>query len=171
MDELKEHTIPFSGLKDGTYQHRFQLGKDFFLCADTDGFQGGLVTADVTLDKQPTLLVANIHVDGTVSLSCDHCDGPLDLPVQGDQRQIFQLNAEADQGDEELIGLEAGAHSVNLTQYFYECIRFALPVRRIHPKGKCDPEVDAVLRKLAIEHEPIPDPRWEALKGLKNQRP
>ncbi len=171
MDDLKEHTIPFSGLKDGTYQHRFLLDREFFLRAEGDGFQGGMVTADVTLDKQPNLLVTNIHVDGTVSLSCDHCNGPLELGVTGDQRQIFQLNVEEDQGDEELVGLDASTHSVNLTQYIYECIRFALPVRRLHPEGQCDPEVDEALQKLAIEHEPVPDPRWEALKGLKNQRP
>lgn len=176
MDALKEHTIPFSGLKDGEHEFRFELGADFFANAGDEDLEGGSLVADVKLVKSSTLLVTTMHIQGKVRVECARCASPLDLPIDGSQRQIFQLNAEEDLDDDELVGLEPGAHSINLSHYFYECIRLALPIRYVHPDGECDPEVEARLQQLAVEHEPSrnaagPDPRWEALKNLKNPRP
>jgi uncharacterized metal-binding protein YceD (DUF177 family) len=41
----------------------------------------------------------------------------------------------------------------------------------VHPAGQCDPEVENALGNLTVEHEHVPDPRWDALKQLKTKRP
>lgn len=168
MEALADYTIAFTGLKDG--QHRFEwvLGQDFFDAAQEEEFEGGKVAVVVTLDKTPTLLVTNIHAEGVVNTSCDHCAAPLELGLSGNQRQIFQLHGESATDDDELVTLDPKAHSINLTHYIYECLRLSLPARHIHPEGQCDPEVDAALQRHSVEHEPVPDPRWDALKNLKS---
>lgn len=168
MEALQEHTIPFTGLKDGQHGFRFDLGDSFFSAAGEEEFEGGAVTVNVTLDKTPSLLVAHLHAAGTVSVRCDHCNAPMDLPLNGDQRQIFQLHGDPALDDDELVTLDPKAHSINLTHYLYECLRLALPARHVHPPGQCDPDVEAALGRLASEHEPAPDPRWAALQQLKN---
>lgn len=167
MVALDEHTINFTGLKDGEHEFRFDLDKRFFDRTGDEDLDGGTLAALVTLDKRGNLMVANIHLEGSVEVLCDHCNAPLSLSTSGDQRQIFQLNAEEDLDDDELVGLDAHAHSINLSHYFYECLRLALPARRLHPPGSCDPEVEAVLDKLRVDETPAPDPRWEALNQLK----
>lgn len=169
MEALAEHTISFTGLKDGQHGFRFELDQAFFDASGEEEFDGGQVGVDVTLDKTPAMLVVNLHVAGTVHTRCDHCNGPLELAVEGDQRQIFQLHGDPGPDDDELVTLDARAHSINLTHYIYECLRLALPARHVHPAGGCDPEVDAALGKLIVEHEPVPDPRWDALKQLKTK--
>lgn len=169
MDALQEHTIAFSGLKDGEHEFQFQLEQPFFDASGEEEWDGGDVTVDVTLDKSSSLLVTKIHAHGPVKLHCDRCNGPLDFMVEGEQRQIFSLHAQEDIDDDELVSLDDSAHSINLTHYIYECLRLALPIRHVHAPGQCDPEVEKVLSKLVVEHEPIPDPRWEVLKELKNQ--
>lgn len=174
MEPLKEHSIPFAGLKDGQHRFEFELGQAFFDAAHEEELTSGRVQVVVTMDKTPALLVAAIHVEGTVGTSCDRCNSPLDLPVTGDQQQIFQLHGEADPDDDELVVLDPKEHSINLSHYIYECLRLALPARRVHPPGQCDPEVEAVLGDLAVdhpesEHDHVPDPRWDALKQLKNK--
>lgn len=171
MDPLKEYELPFSGLKDGEHEFQFELGPTFFDAAGEEEFEGGQVTATVKVDKSTSMLVTNIHVEGPVSLRCDHCNAPLEFMLKGDQRQIFRLGDEERYDDDELVNLDARAHSVNLTHYFYECLRLSLPARHVHPAGQCDPEVEQVLGKLSVEHDPVPDPRWEALNQLKNKRP
>ena len=169
MEALKEHNIPFTGLKDGQHQFQFELGQAFFDATGEEEFNGGDMHVDVTLDKTPTMLVTHIQVDGTVTTTCDHCNAALDLRVKGEQRQIFQLHGEDQFDDDELVALDAKAHSINLSHYIYECLRLALPARRVHAPGECDPEVDAVLGKLSVEHEPVTDTRWDALKQLKTK--
>ncbi|MBL7981840.1 MAG: DUF177 domain-containing protein [Flavobacteriales bacterium] len=171
MDPLKDHTIQFSGLKDGAHEFQFELGDDFFAAAGEEEFEGGRVNVLVNLHKSATMLVTNIHVEGPVSVRCDHCNAPMDLVVKGDQRQIFQLHGDPSEDDDELVTLEPAAHSINLTHYIYECLRLSLPARKVHPAGQCDPEVEKALGDLAVEHEPVPDPRWDALKQLKTKRP
>lgn len=171
MEALQEHTISFTGLSDGEHEFRFELGDSFFSKASDEDLEGGSLVVDVKLVKSTHLLVTTMHVEGTVRVECARCASPLDLPVSSDQRQIFQLDAEEDLDDDELVGLDPGAHSINLSHYLYECIRLALPIRYVHPQGGCDPEVEATLQKLSVEHEPLPDPRWEALNKLKNNRP
>lgn len=169
VEALADHTIAFTGLKDGLHLFDWVLGQDFFDAAHEEEFNGGEVSATVKLDKSPTLLVASMHVKGAVNTTCDHCGAPLSMPVDGQQRQIFQLHGDTDLDDEELVTLDPKTHSINLTHYLYECLRLALPARHVHEPGQCDPEVEAALGKLATEHEPAPDPRWEALKQLKNK--
>lgn len=170
MDAMKDHTIPFSGLRDGEHEFHFELGDGFFARTGDEDLEGGDVSADVRLVKSPTLLVTEMHIDGHVRVQCDRCATTMDQPVKGDQRQIFQLNAEEDLDSEEVVGLPPSEHSINLTHYFYECLRLALPIRHVHAPGQCDPEVEAALGRLSVEQEPVPDPRWDALKDLKNLR-
>lgn len=171
MEALAEYTIAFTGLRDGQHQFDWELDQAFFDATHEEEFQGGNIHVKLTLDKSALLLVANLHVAGTVSTTCDHCAAPLDLPVEGNQRQIFQLHGDPDQDDEELVVLDQKASSINLTHYIYECLRLALPARHVHAPGQCDPEVESALGNLSVEHEPIPDPRWDALNQLKQQRP
>lgn len=167
MDALQEHTINFSGLADGEHEFQFLLEQDFFDATGEEDLEGGSLTVDVLLDKSPTLIVVNLHMTGPVALRCDRCNGPLELPVDGKQRQIFRFTTDEEYDDDELVGLDPSEHSINLTHYFYECLRLALPIRHVHASGQCDPEVEQVLSKLIVENEAHPDPRWEVLNELK----
>ncbi len=171
LDALKDHIIHFSGLKDGEHAFSFMLGQEFFQAAAEEEWLGGDVTATVRLDKSPIMLVTHMQLAGTVEVRCDRCDTPFGLPVSGDQRQIFHLTETEPFDDDELVALGPSAHSVELTHYFYECLRLALPARHVHAPGQCDPAAEAVLGRLSVEHPTGPDPRWAALDNLKNQRP
>lgn len=171
MEALKEHTIPFTGLKDGEHEFQFELGDEFIARTGDEDLEGCSITANVELIKSSTLLVVTMRLSGTVRVLCDHCGSQADLPFAGEQSQIFQLNAEETLDEDELVGLAPGAHSINLSHYFYECLQLTLPIRRVHAPGLCDPKAEEVLGKLSVEHELEPDPRWDALNNLKNQQP
>ena len=171
MEPLPEHTIHFAGLKDGRHTFDHELGDDFFQATGVEDFaQGGRVKAHVDLDKSEHLLVVNMHVDGHVNTTCDHCNGALEQPVKGDQRKIFKLTGETGIDDEELVSLDVHAQSVNLSHYLFECISLHLPIRHVHPEGHCDPAADAALQQIKVDHPAGTDPRWDALKALKTRK-
>jgi uncharacterized metal-binding protein YceD (DUF177 family) len=172
MDALKDHTINFSGLKDGLHAFEFDLDGAFFKAAADEELEGGNAKATVQLDKNPTMLVADIHIVGTVDVLCDHCNAPLAYPVDGRLREVFHMNGrQSFEGDDEVIGLDPDDHAINLSHPFYECIRLALPIRRVHPAGQCDPAVDALLaRQQQQDPNTGSDPRWAALNALRPPR-
>ena len=171
MDAIKEHSIVFSGLKDGPHEFSFELGDGFFTAAHDEELEGGSVRMHVHLDKTPTMLVASMRADGAVRLHCDHCNGPMSFPVKGTEQQLFHLNGRDhfDEDDDEVVALDPDQNEINLTHCFYECVRLALPIRRVHPEGQCDPEVDNALKARSVESEHEPDPRWAALNKLKKK--
>ena len=167
MDALPEHTIAFSGLKDGSHSFDFVLGADFFRASGVEEFLGGKVAVHVTLEKSIYLLVTLIYVDGYIDMLCDHCNAPMKQPVEGDQRQIFKLTEENETDEDELVSIDPSAQEINLTHYIFECISLHLPIRHVHPAGECDPEVADALEDVQVNHEP--DPRWAVLNKLKNK--
>ncbi len=171
MEPRKEHTIPFLGLKDGQHEFHFELDDTFFADTGEEELEGGHVAVYVKLHKSPNMLVVNIEEDGRVDLRCARCNGPLAFRLQCDQRQIFRMAEGEESDDDELVMLDPKAHSINLTHYIYECLRLALPIRPVHPPGQCDPEVVNALIERTTDSEQQPDPRWDALKELKNKRP
>ena len=172
VNAQKEHTIHFSGLKDGTHAFAFDLQDPFFVATSDEELEGGKVHMEVRLDKHPTTLVVDLHARGAVRLRCDHCNGLMEYPIDGQQQQIFHLNGtdhfEGDE-DDEVVGLAPEATEINLSHYFYECVRLALPIRRVHPEGQCDPEVERAMTEQKVVPEPEPDPRWAALNALKKK--
>jgi uncharacterized protein len=172
MKPQGEHIVDFSGLKDGLHTFQWVVGDAFFKAHEEEEFAHGQVAVAVTMDKSTSMLVVNISAVGSVEVACDHCNAALDFPVNGTQRQIFQLNSTEEFDDEEMVALDASAHAVDLGQYIHECIRLALPIRRVHPPGQCDPEVDSALEHYRMGHEEDhdPDPRWEALRKLKQDK-
>jgi uncharacterized protein len=172
MDALQDHTIHFTGLNNGLHAFQFDLDNAFFKAAADEELEGGKAQAMVQLDKNPSMLVADIRITGTVDVLCDHCNAPLDYPVDGHLREVFHMNGRQNfEGDDQVIGLDPDDHAINLSHSFYECIRLALPIRRVHSAGQCDPIVDALLaRQQQQDPNTGTDPRWAALNALRAQR-
>lgn len=167
MEALSEHTIAFSGLKDGSHAYDFMLGADFFRASGVEDYLDGKVSVKVTLEKSMYLLVTLIHVDGYIEMLCDHCNAPMHQPVEGDQRQIFKLTEENETDEDELVSIDPNAQEINLTHYIFECISLHLPIRHVHLPEDCDPEVADALEIIQVNHEP--DPRWAVLNELKHK--
>ena len=56
MEELKEYTIPFKGLKVGTHHYEFKITSTFFEHFEYEDFERPEIDLSVKLDKKSTLL-------------------------------------------------------------------------------------------------------------------
>lgn len=90
-----------------------------------------------------------------------------------------------EEGDDTLVIPEPG--ELNITWLLYEFIALTIPLKHVHPYGKCNKEMSAQLHKMRAhlpeaeeenEEGVLPpyeddnsetptDPRWDALKKLK----
>lgn len=114
------------------------------------------------------MLELDISFSGNVELECDVCTGLYAQPIRGEERLIVKFGEESYDETDEIIVLHPGEYEINIAQPLYEFIHLALPARRVHPEGECDPEVLKKLEELnsGEEEKDDTDPRWDALKGL-----
>jgi len=174
VDVLKAYTIPFAGLKAGMHHFDFELDPTFFEQFTASEIQEATVQVTTTLDRRENMLVFQHALRGSFATVCDRCGEALTLPLEGDFELVVKFGPERGHSDEEILILGPSDYEVELAQFFYEYAHLALPSRSVHPEGGCDSNMLDLLDEHALwepeqSDEAPADPRWDALKKLKEK--
>ena len=172
MDKLRNYDIVFSGQKNGKHEFQFEIDKAFFQLFDTEQeFTEPKILADVLMDKHTTFLEINIKTSGMVNLICDITNENFNHPTENDLNVLVKFGAEYDDSEEDVITIPMTDHAFNVAQLIYEVVMLAIPMKKISPNVS-DEDLE-ILEKFSPKDEPAEepksDPRWEALKKLKDK--
>ena len=172
MDKLRNYDVSFSGLKIGKHEFKFEIDKEFFQLFDTEqDFTNPKITVDVLLDKHSTFLEFEIKVSGTVELVCDITNENFDHPIENQIKVLVKFGEEYDDSEEDVITIPTSDHAFNIAQLIYENVALSIPMKKLSPN--VTEEDLAILDKFSPkdieEEEHESDPRWDALKNLKNK--
>ncbi|MGC4129168.1 MAG: DUF177 domain-containing protein [Bergeyella sp.] len=174
MDKLRNYDISFSGLKNGKHEFRFEIDKAFFQLFDTEQeFSNPKITAEVLLDKHSTFLEFWIKIYGNVELICDITNASFRHPIENEVKVLVKFGEEYDDSNEEVITIPMHDHSFNTAQLIYENVILSVPMKKISP-DVTDEDLEILNRfspkaSEETEEEHESDPRWEALKKLKDK--
>lgn len=176
MKSLKQYSVPHTGLKLGKHQFSFDVDKAFFDEFEYSLVKEGKVKVDLVLDKQETMLILDFKLQGQVYLTCDRCLSEYPQHIEGEDRLIakFSEDKELEDDSEEVIVLTKNDSEINVSEFIYEMITLSLPyINLCDAPGNtsaCDEEMIAKLKELSAEEEENnnTDPRWDALKSIKN---
>ena len=188
MGKFTEYNVSLKGLSDGVHQQTFKLGRTFFANMENEDIRDADV--EVTL----TIRVAGGHYDlefvckGEVVTLCDRCLDDLHLPIDASYSIMVDSGDGYNVDSDTLLIIPKTENSLNVAYMIYDTVALAIPVKHVHPMGKCNRQMSALLRKhrakatgedAALEEELIDqidqiddaptDPRWDALKGLGSQ--
>lgn len=179
METENRYVILLDGLEEKEYSFSFKADDAFFQSYEKSEIKGGLVDVKVTLLKKKSSLLLNFDLSGTVKLICDRCldiyDQPIsisdDILVNYGEETNFDTNSDA-------VTLSRDANSLDVSTFIYEYSHFALPIAHYHPEDAdgnptCNPEMVDLLNKYKVDEtnkdtNNAIDPRWEALRELKN---
>jgi uncharacterized metal-binding protein YceD (DUF177 family) len=175
-------------------QYKYLLDNLFFMLIEGDELQKGKIDVLLTVESKPSCFVLQFQIKGVVIVSCDRCLDEMEVAVSSDNRLTVKLGKEyAEENDETLIISEEEG-SLNLAWFLYEFVTLAIPMRHIHPPGKCNKAMSAKLKKHSTKgwdedgsadggyeteesaatsddgQEPeTADPRWDKLKDIKEK--
>ncbi|MEI7485923.1 MAG: DUF177 domain-containing protein [Chryseobacterium sp.] len=173
MDKLRNYDVSFSGMKTGRHQFKFEIDKTFFQLFDTEQeFTNPKIAVDVFLEKHTTFLEFEIETYGTVELVCDITNEDFEYPIENDIKVLVKFGEEYDDSEEDVITIPTSDHALNVAQLIYENVALSIPMKKVSPKVS-DEDLE-ILEKFSPkeveeEKEPESDPRWEALKKLKDK--
>ena len=180
MGDMKDaFIIPLNGLKQGRTRFSWKAGAEFFRNFDNKDIKDAEILVDVEVEKSGTYLGIDAVVSGNLTVACDRYGADVSLPVRSRISQSIKFGTEPVSGEEivvseederETVYLPEDGGELDMSQTVYDFACLALPMKKVHPDGECDP---VALRFLSGE-DFVPEERNEdkaespfaVLKGL-----
>ncbi len=175
--------IEIFNLQDKTYNYDFEVGDNFFQGFDDSLINKGNAKVDIILKKSIAFIALNIKISGAVELVCDRSLEHFDYPVEIENDLIFKYGEAHLELDEFMIQIPQGTERIQLSQFIYEFISLAIPMKKLHPKfADAEEEEEGTLVYSSpadpVEDKPLDDepseekidPRWQKLNELRNKK-
>ena len=173
MKKNTEYVIPFSGLKKGIHEFRYQIDNTFFESFDYDEFNDADIGVVVTLNKTSTVIELACTGTGVVNVDCDLSGEAFNQAISAALNLVIKFGEEYNDDDDEILILPHGQNEVDIAQYLYEMLVLSVPQKRIHPSvldGSMKSEILDRLEELAPgeskKDKDETDPIWDELKKL-----
>ena len=181
MKNLKELEIEVFRLAEGKQLFNYELDDTFFALMKDSFLEKGNLSVTVLLDKSERLILSEYTIKGTVELVCDRSLEPYSYALDQHWSLVFKFGDEFKEVSEDVVLIPRDLQKLDLSQYIYEFIGLSIPMKKLHPKFKDEEESDEEttlvyrsedgkkdIKQNEENSEPI-DPRWNALKDLKNK--
>ena len=174
MDRFRNYDIAFVGLKAGKHDFNYEINQEFFDLFETEQeFFNPEISVDVHLDKHTTFLEFFINVSGTVQLICDISTDEFSENIMNDLKILVKFGEEYDDSNEDIITIPQKDSDFNIANLIYETVVLSIPMKKVAPSVRDNDEYEKLLEKyspkpIEEEEEQSTDPRWEALKKLRN---
>lgn len=190
MGKFSEFKLPLKTLPEGVNEYAFHLGKSFFVDMENEEIHDADIDVKLTVTRRHDSFDLQFHFTGTMTLLCTRCLDDLIFPVDTDYHVTVEFGDEYRDESDDLLIIPDSAPSLNVAFMIYDTMALSIPMKHVHPMGKCNRQMSALLRKhrgraddedAALEDElmegiddadDIPsqgngtDPRWDALRGL-----
>lgn len=169
MSKASKYAVSVTDLAVGEYVYEFSLDDRFF--EEYGGeLSAGECDVEIVLTKGGSLTSLRTKIDGKVKVVCDRCldefympvnfDGVLDIKVgygkEGYGTEEYDLDSE-EEFDRETMWIAPDADTIDLSGYLYESVYLSLPMQKVHPKGKCNPDMLARFVQAPDEEEDVED--------------
>lgn len=173
MCSLDTFKIDLKELKEDCKTFSFHLDDSYFKAIDAPDVMHGELDVEVNVQKVADMFRFDIHTDGVVRIPCDICLEDMDQPIDADNHLVAKFGLEYNDDDEVIIVPEEEG-ILDMSWFIYEFIVLNIPIKHVHAPGKCNPAMIQMLhehnaaRSSEEEEEQTTDPRWDALKKLKD---
>ena len=170
--------------------HEYLLDSKFFTNIGGEDIQKGKINTQLTISKIGGAFDLSFTFKGTVIIPCDRCLDDMDLPIETSAHLIVKLGKDYSEESDEIVVIPESEGIINLAWFLYEFIALAIPIKHVHAPGKCNKQMTSKLKKHSAksdddgntlesddaddviitdddQDEERTDPRWDALKGFK----
>ncbi len=193
MGKFTQYKLTLKSIPVGeTREYEYKLDNEFFANIDGPEVQRGKVDVKLTVKRSAANFQMDFHLTGMIYIPCDRCLDDMELEVNVDEQLFVKFGEEYSEESDTLLVIPEAEGELNIAWFLYEFIALSIPLKHVHPYGKCNKEMNSRLRKISARpageeeeyEEDIPlfaeddatdtpveeqatDPRWDALKKLK----
>jgi uncharacterized metal-binding protein YceD (DUF177 family) len=185
------YSISLKSLSPGTHTFNYELDRAFFEAIDGDEVRKGKVLVEVAVKNNSSAFEFIFKLKGAVQVPCNRCLEDMELEIDSQNRLIVKLGKEYSEESDEVIIIPEDEGEINIAWFLYEFVALNIPIKHVHPPGKCDKTMSSKLRKHRVSSDDddediddmdmddssddfsedesssdVSDPRWDGLKGI-----
>lgn len=194
MGKFTEFKLPLKSMSAGTHQFEYRLDKRFFENMESADIHDADLTVQLTVTYKSDIYTLDFAIKGTITLICDRCLDNLIFPVDTTYHIAVKYGDDFCDDSDELLIIPQSDNYLNVAYMLYDTVALTIPIKHVHPMGKCNRQMSAMLKKHrahrpgdedaeledtlidemeAMDSEPEADaptdPRWDQLKKLNTQ--
>lgn len=182
MGKFTAFKLPLKSLPKGVHSFDYHLDKQFFANMENTDVRDADLNVQLTVDYNGDVYALHFVISGEVVLLCDRCLDDLNLPIDATYDIAVQYGDDYNDESDTLLQIPESDNYLNVSYMIYDTVVLEIPIKHVHPMGKCNRQMSALLRKHraggsdeyadeaaeAIEaaEDAATDPRWDALRGL-----
>ena len=151
MGNSNKYSLNINGLPLGKHEFSLDIDDKFFSNFEGGEISRGKAKANIALTKQSNMLTLDFDIKGEAMVACDRCLGDFMIPIDYQGILFVKYSEEEKEDEADVIWIREGDGEVGLAQYIYDSISLSLPYQRVHPDGKCDPEMMKRFRIVSQE--------------------
>jgi len=190
MGKFSAFKLPLKNLGTGTHNFEYHLDKQFFANMENPDIHGADLDVKLTVVYNGEFYDLDLAISGEVTLICDRCLDDLHYPIDAAYHIVVKYGEDYNDDNDEVLEIPVGDAFLNVAYMIYDTVVLAIPIKHVHPQGKCNRQMSAMLKKhrattgdedAELENELIDeidsiddaaaseapvDPRWNALRKL-----
>ncbi|MFT7155283.1 MAG: hypothetical protein ACI8Q1_000284 [Parvicella sp.] len=190
MYKKNHFVIQYAGLNLGGHDYKFEINETFFESFEYSEIEKCKIDVSLRFEKSTSMITLLFAIKGYVASSCDTCLDDMDLPIEGEYKQIVKISDYAQEDlNSEIMVVPTAEYEMDVEKMIFDVIYLSIPYKKQHEEGQCDPEVLNKMKDYLLTEEVFDededqqestdeenkednnniDPRWNALKGLNNK--
>lgn len=179
---MASYKLPLKRLSLGVQEFTYHLGKDFFSDIEPLEVRGGNVDAVVSVDrKSDDIYQIEMTLKGEITIPCDRCLDDMQWAVDTSYDLSVKEGDEYDDSVDNVLTIPSHWRELDLAPLLRDTVLLTIPIKHVHPEGGCNAQMLERLSQHMTADEPLrpgredtgsynlgDDPRWEALRKLKD---
>lgn len=191
MGKFTAYNLPLKSLGAGTHTFEYHLDKQFFVNMESADIHDAALDVELKVVYNGDFYDLAFRITGEVVLICDRCLDDLHFPIDATYHIVVKYGDDYNDDSDEVLEIPASDPSLNVAYMIYDTVELAIPIKHVHPLGKCNRQMSAMLKKhrarandedadlendlideidtidaAADDADAPSDPRWDALRKL-----
>lgn len=194
MGKYTAFKLPLKSLGVGTHEFSYRLDRQFFENMESSDIHGADLEVLLAVQYNGDFYTLDFRITGEVILICDRCLDDLHFPIDASYHIVVKYGETYNDDSDEVLEIPDSDSTLNVAYMIKDTVELAIPMKHVHPQGKCNRQMSAMLKKhraagtgedaeleeqLIDEMEAMDDaedtvqtptdPRWNALRKFSEE--
>ncbi|MDE6009621.1 MAG: DUF177 domain-containing protein [Muribaculaceae bacterium] len=147
MGKFSQYKVQLASLGEGRHEQEFECGSEFFKNMENPDVLSADVKVHLDLIKKNDAYDCTFTCKGMLQVPCDRCLDPLDHEVDTTYHLTVKYGEDYNDDTDDVLIIPESSSFLNVAYMLYDTIVLTIPLRHVHPLGKCNRAMAAALHK------------------------